>query len=59
MADIINLRKARKEKERVAREAAAASNRAKHGRTKVEKAREDALRTKQNATLDQVKREEP
>lgn len=37
MAEIINLRQARKAKKRDARETAAAENRAKFGRTKAEK----------------------
>ncbi len=37
MADIVNLRRARKTKERAAAEVAAQANRAKFGRTKAEK----------------------
>jgi hypothetical protein len=45
VAEIINLRQARKQRERAAKQAEAAANRAQHGRTKAEKtlatARED------------------
>jgi hypothetical protein len=37
MAEIVNLKRVRKGKERAAREAEAAANRASHGRTKDEK----------------------
>jgi Domain of unknown function (DUF4169) len=37
MADLINLRQARKDKARAEKEAAAKANRAAHGRTKAEK----------------------
>ena len=42
MADIVNLRRARKEKARVEKEAQAAENRVKFGRTKAEKRRAEA-----------------
>lgn len=42
MAEIVNLNRARKAKARTDKRAKAASNRAKHGRTKGEKARDSA-----------------
>ena len=39
MAEVVNLRLARKAKARAEADAAAATNRAKHGRTKADKAR--------------------
>lgn len=42
--DIVNLRMARKRRQRAEREVEAAENRAKHGRTKVERRFEDARR---------------
>ena len=39
MADVVNLRQARKQKARAEKEQAAAENRAVHGRTKAEKQR--------------------
>ncbi len=58
MADIINLRMARKAKVRGDAEAAAAQNRAKFGRSKAEKvgAARDAARAEQR--LDGAKRED-
>lgn len=41
-ADLINLRKARKARDRVAKEKRAGENRAKFGRTKAERTRADA-----------------
>lgn len=56
MADIVNLRQARKHKARAAAETEAAANRALSGRTKGEK-RRDALETQQaQAKLDGAKR---
>lgn len=57
MAEIINLRSARKQRERAAAAAQAAENRARHGRTKAE-----ALRDKRDAeraakALDDAKQE--
>ena len=42
MAEIINLRQARKQRDRTQREAEAAENRRKFGRTKSERVRDDA-----------------
>jgi hypothetical protein len=42
MAEIINLRRARKDKARAAREAAAAENRVRHGRSRADKRAGDA-----------------
>lgn len=42
--DVVNLRMARKRKQRAERETEAAENRAKHGRTKIERRFEDARR---------------
>lgn len=58
MAELINLNKARKARERTAAKAQAAQNRTKYGRTKGEKAvtKLEAERTKRD--LDGAKREE-
>lgn len=58
MAELINLNKARKARERVAAKAQAAQNRTKHGRTKGEKAvgKLEAARAKRD--LDGAKRED-
>ena len=55
MADIINLRQARKHKRRADKEQQAAENRAKHGRTKGEKQREAADADRVRRHLDQSK----
>lgn len=55
MADIINLRQARKNKARADKDRQAAENRAKHGRTKGEKQREAADTARVQRTLDQSK----
>jgi hypothetical protein len=57
MAEIINLRQARKARARTEKEAAAAANRAKFGRTKAEKQAEDAKRELTQKQLDSHKRE--
>ena len=59
MAEIVNLRAARKAKARGAAEGAAQANRAKHGRTKAEKARDAAETARLTATLDGTKRDRP
>ena len=58
MAEIINLRSMRKQRERAAAVAKAAENRARHGRTKAERLRDklDAERAAQD--LDNAKQEE-
>jgi hypothetical protein len=58
MADIVSLSKARKAKARVAKEATAAENRVKFGRTKAEKAAEAAKDALAQKRLDGAKREE-
>jgi hypothetical protein len=57
MAEIINLRRARKAKERGEREASAQENRRRFGRTKAEKAKEAAEREKAARTLDDHRRD--
>lgn len=57
MADIINLNKARKAHTKAAAAAKAVENRAKFGRTKGEKAREDAERTRIDRMVDESKRD--
>jgi hypothetical protein len=57
MADIINLRMARKAKARADSAAKADENRARFGRTKAEKASDAAMREKAARALDQAKRE--
>lgn len=58
MAEIVNLNKARKAQARQGAEALAAANRAKHGRTKAEKANEARAEARRKALLDGAKREE-
>ena len=52
MAEIVNLRLARKKKARAAHDAAAAANCALHGRTKSEKTAEKTARQRSEASLD-------
>lgn len=59
MADLINLNKARKLKQRAAAEAQAAANRVKFGRTKAEKLRDAAAEAEAAHRLDGLKRELP
>lgn len=58
MADIINLRRARKERERVLKDAKAAENRILFGRTKAEKTLRDAKKALDERRLDAHKRDE-
>lgn len=58
-AEIINLNKVRKAKERAEKERRAEENRIRHGRTKSERAAEDSQRVKENAHLDGLRREGP
>ncbi len=58
MADIINLRTARKQKVRAGKEAQAAQNRVLFGRTKSEKLIEVAAKAKADKHIDGHKREE-
>ena len=58
MAEIVNLNRTRKAKARAAREAEAAANRAAHGRTKAERARDAAEAAKRRALLDGARLED-
>ena len=58
MADIVNLNQARKTKAKSDDKVRAAENRAKFGRTKVEKTLEAARADKQRRDLDGAKRED-
>ena len=57
MAEIVNLRQARKGKARADKEAQAAANRAKFGRSKAEKEAEAAKQALADRTLEGHKRE--
>lgn len=57
MADIINLRQARKAKMRLDDESRAAENRAKHGRSKAEKRLADMAKRKHEAVIDGARRD--
>jgi hypothetical protein len=57
MADVINLRRARKAKQRDGRAVEAQANRALYGRTKAEKTRDDADRARIARTVDQARLE--
>lgn len=52
MAEIVNLRQARKAKARAEKDAAAAANRAKFGRSKAERTASDAEATRTARSLD-------
>lgn len=56
-AEIINLRQARKQRERNEKDARAAENRARFGRTKAERALEDDAQARAARTLDGHERE--
>jgi hypothetical protein len=58
MAEIINLRSARKAKARAGAAATAAQNRALHGRTLAQKAADQTEAERRERTLDGVRREE-
>jgi hypothetical protein len=58
MAEIINLRSARKAKARTEKETAAEANRLKFGRTKAEKLKDAAEKAKADKHIDGHKREE-
>jgi predicted nucleic acid-binding Zn-ribbon protein len=58
MAEILNLNKARKARAKINAETQAAQNRAKFGRTKVDKASDAARADKLKRELDGAKREE-
>ena len=55
MAEIINLKSVKKAKARAEKEKAADANRAKHGRTKDEKSRNEAEQDRLDHTLDNAK----
>lgn len=57
MGDIINLRNVRKARERAEKDAAAAHNRADKGRSKSDKAREEAEAEHRRHMLDQHRRD--
>lgn len=57
MAEVINLRQARKKKVRGASDAIAATNRLRHGRTKAERVIEETRRERAVRDLDAHKRE--
>jgi hypothetical protein len=57
MAEIINLRRARKGKARQEKEAEATANRARHGQTKAEKTLHQAEAAKAEKHLDQHKKD--
>jgi hypothetical protein len=59
MADVINLRQARKQKARAEKDQKAAENRAQYGRSKHEKAVTRALKAQVEKALDQGKLEKP
>lgn len=58
MAEIVNLRTARKARDRKARAAQADTNRALHGRTKIERLKDAAEKARIAAALDGAKRED-
>jgi hypothetical protein len=58
LSEIVNLRQARKRAARAAREEVAATNRAKHGRTKAEKTATRTEAQKLRNLLDGAKRED-
>lgn len=57
MADVINLRQARKARKRAESESRAEANRLKHGRTTADKRLADLTRQKHEAVLDGARRE--
>lgn len=57
MAEVINLRMARKRKERAEAEVRAASNRALHGRTKAEKNKQRAEQARLDRTVEGARRD--
>ena len=59
MAEIVNLNKARKARKRIDKDGQAAANRAKFGRTKAEKTRDNAEPLKTERLLDGAKKEGP
>jgi hypothetical protein len=59
MAKIVNLKSARKKRERAAKEGKASVNRAKHGTSKQEKDLETARKALRDRYLDALKKDEP
>lgn len=59
MSDVVNLNRFRKAKARLAKDAAAAANRARFGRTKDQKARDQAEQAQVHRLLDGVRRDTP
>jgi hypothetical protein len=57
MAEILSLNKARKARAKAQALGGAAANRAKHGRTKAERAREEAEAAKRRAVLDGARKD--
>lgn len=57
MADIVNLRLARKRRDRATKDEAAAENRARHGRTKAEKQLDRATADKERSFVDGHRRD--
>jgi hypothetical protein len=58
MAEVINLRLARKARARRDKEVTAATNRALHGRTRAERAADEATRARAEKQLDGARRED-
>jgi hypothetical protein len=58
MGDLVNLKSARKARTRAQKEAEAAASRAQFGRSKMEKALQEARAAQIQRTLDQARREE-
>ena len=58
MGDVIRFSKAKKRLKGIVEDRTASANRAKFGRTKEQKAKEEAERDKSRETLDQAKRDE-
>ncbi|MBY0336485.1 MAG: DUF4169 family protein [Acetobacteraceae bacterium] len=56
--EVVNLAKARKARDKAAAEREAAANRARHGRTRAQKARDAAGEEQRRKLLDQARREE-
>lgn len=59
MDDVVNLRQVRKARDKTEKEAKAAENRIRHGRTGAQKAADRLAQEKREALLDGVRREEP
>jgi len=57
MSDVVNLRAARKARDRGEAQAQAAANRAKHGRTKGERLKEQQDKARQDRLVDGARRE--